>query len=83
MRSQEELHLKISRLIDAGRLPGVRQRHHISAGTGEGSPCDVCGRLITRDAVQYDVEYAVQDEARSARVHVDCYDAWRESVSEI
>jgi hypothetical protein len=54
------------------------------AGSGTGKQCDFCGKAITIDDVQYDLE--VEDSApvadrspraRTLSFHRGCYDPWR------
>lgn len=45
------------------------------ARRGTGRPCDVCGRAITRDTVEREVEGP--GDARGV-AHEDCYKIWRD-----
>lgn len=56
------------------------------AGRGTGQPCDLCGKVIPPEEVQYDLEVA--DRSSDANVstgrifsfHLGCYDTWRARV---
>ena len=53
------------------------------AGSGTGKQCDLCGKAIGVDDVQYDLEVAESAPAgekprsRTLSFHLGCYDPWR------
>jgi hypothetical protein len=56
------------------------------AGRGSGKPCEFCGKAISADDVQYDLEVteervtaAQTSRGRILSFHLPCYDRWRAS----
>jgi hypothetical protein len=54
------------------------------AGSGTGKQCDFCGKAISVDDVQYDLEIAESppspdktSRSRTLSFHLGCYDPWR------
>ena len=52
------------------------------AGSGTGKQCDFCGKAISVDDVQYDLEVAEtapggEKRSRTLSFHLGCYDPWR------
>lgn len=68
----------VRQAIQTGKLPR-RRPERTWGGTGSGCPCAVCGRPVTRDEVEIELEFAGGDDGRSEgglRVHVSCLSAW-------
>jgi hypothetical protein len=71
-------------LKETGSPPHGLALERVWAGTGTGKPCELCGKSIPADAVQYDLEVAeaavAATSASRSRVlsfHLNCYDRWR------
>jgi hypothetical protein len=47
---------------------------HFLAGHGQGSYCAECGSVITRQDLQYEIEWA--EPVRTLRMHARCYEMW-------
>ena len=67
LRQSVRERLAAGRLFPAGSLSVARR--------GTGRPCDVCGRVITHDTVERELDGP--GEARGL-AHEDCYKVWRE-----
>jgi hypothetical protein len=70
-----ELHARIRRCIDEGRLP-VFLPDCISAGYGSGSKCHACDQPIAPSEIEYDVQDPRNATAR-LRLHLGCYVLWQ------
>ncbi|HEY3784148.1 MAG TPA: hypothetical protein VGL55_02580 [Steroidobacteraceae bacterium] len=66
-----ELRRQVRGLINAGQL-GVTVRGGIFGGCGSDCPCAVCGVMIPRDELEYEIQYP----AGARHFHVACYMAW-------
>jgi hypothetical protein len=71
----------LKELIHARILAGQVSRygqHRIFVGKGDGKPCAVCERVISRWETQYDIELRVDPRAAmELPMHQQCYDFWR------
>ena len=70
-----ELHARIRRLIDDGRLP-LLLPDKISAGYGSGSRCHGCDQPVTLAQVEYTVEDH-RDTTVQLKLHLGCYVLWQ------
>jgi hypothetical protein len=78
----EELHFDeqalleaVRRLVAEGHLPCVRQ-DHTWAGKGTGLDCLVCGRPITSQQVEFELQFATQPTRFVVRMHRQCLAIW-------
>jgi len=74
---QNELRARARELISAGRLP---RQHPIRIWGGNGSgdqTCSLCDRVISREEVEYELEYSVDSAVRMMRFHFICHAAWQ------
>jgi hypothetical protein len=74
-----KLRARIHHLIEQGSLPVMRPER-IAAGYGLGKKCDGCGRPITRDQIEYEIDdrrYGVPLE-----LHLECYVLWQLDCAE-
>jgi hypothetical protein len=69
----EALRLSVRERLAGGRLFPAGSLSVARRGTGR--PCDVCGRVITHDTVERELDGP--GEARGL-AHEDCYKVWRE-----
>jgi hypothetical protein len=46
------------------------------AGSGSGATCNLCGRSISVHEIEYEIELAPSEGARSLHFHFRCYRAW-------
>jgi hypothetical protein len=70
-----ELHARICRCIDEGRLP-VHLAETISMGCGLGSTCDGCGQPLTPSEIEYNVADP-RDATAGLSLHLGCYVIWQ------
>jgi len=70
-----ELHARIRRLLDEGRLPLVLP-NKISVGYGSGSKCHGCDRPVAIAQVEYTVEDH-GDGTLQLKLHLGCYVLWQ------
>lgn len=64
-------------LVRSGALP-CKQQERTWAGRGLGFECSLCGQLIRRDQVEYELQFASDGEQkpRLHRFHVACVPIW-------
>lgn len=74
------LRAKVNFLLREGALPSLAADLRIYGGPGDGSLCDICDEEITPGEVQYDVEQRPPDRRRTLHLHLNCHQAWLESV---
>jgi hypothetical protein len=67
-----ELRQRIAGHLDARRLPLILP-NQIAAAYGKGQRCAVCGSLVTRAQV----EYEVQGFGRALSMHFECHVLWQ------
>lgn len=48
------------------------------AGQGTGHKCNLCGRPIEPDEIEYEVELAPADSGKHLRFHFRCQQLWEE-----
>jgi hypothetical protein len=53
---------------------------HFFAGHGHGAFCNECGGAITRNDLEYQIEWA--EPVRTLRMHARCYEIWHAERSE-
>jgi hypothetical protein len=64
--------------IEAGKLPR-RSADRTWGGPGVGAPCSVCDQPVTRDQMEFEVQFVNQGTAPGLdvyHVHVRCFAAW-------
>jgi len=69
-----DLRRRVRELIQAGSLP-AKKTQEIAAGYGSGRICAACGKPVTAEQVEYDVE----DSRTSGRLqfHLGCHAVWQ------
>jgi hypothetical protein len=72
------LRAKARELIRAGKLPD-RRPDRSWGGPGVGAPCVVCGEAVTKDQLEFEIQFA-HDGGNPGldkfHIHVRCYAAW-------
>jgi hypothetical protein len=68
---------------ESPRSRAMTSATRVWAGQGTGQPCRLCGKPISPDDVQYDLEISEGAEGGEKRVrtlsfHLPCYDRWRD-----
>ena len=64
--------------IQTGRLPS-RAPDRTWGGPGVGAECSVCGRPVTKDELEFQIEFAhdgARPELDRHHVHIRCFAAW-------
>ena len=64
--------------IREGRLP-TRTPDRTWGGPGIGAPCAVCDLPVPRDGIQFEIQFAIHENAPHFdvyHVHTGCYAAW-------
>lgn len=75
--NDDELRQAIRDSLAAGRLPRRRPPAKILASRSNGAVCDGCGRRIEPATIEYEVDVT----ARFVRLHVRCFDIWRDELT--
>jgi hypothetical protein len=65
---------EIENLIRERSLLPSPKRHQLLGGMGEGKSCSACGKPITPQQVQCDVDLGI--DAAPLALHISCYGAW-------
>jgi hypothetical protein len=64
--------------VRSGRLPD-RSAERTWAGRGCGAPCEICGRSVSADELEYELEFVSREDGKEpARYHLHngCFWAW-------
>jgi hypothetical protein len=79
MSDDSALREKAREAILSGRLPS-RRPDRLWGGPASGEhDCVICGKLLSRDEVQYDLQYSAEGTPSGSvdlPVHLRCFDAW-------
>ncbi len=78
MLDESTLRAKAREVIRAGKLPN-RRPDRTWGGPGVGAPCAVCGEAVTKDQLEFEIEFAREadyPELDEFHVHVRCFAAW-------
>lgn len=72
-----ELRDRARALVRSGALPRVQQER-TWAGRGLGSECALCGERITREDVEYELEFVLDggEKPHVYRFHASCLPVW-------
>ena len=65
-------------VIRAGKLPS-RTPDRTWGGPGVGAPCSVCDHPVTRDQLEFEIQFAHNGDTPGLdkfHVHVRCFAAW-------
>jgi hypothetical protein len=78
MPDEKMLREKARAVVQAGKLPS-RRPDRTWGGAGVGAPCSVCELLITKDEMEFQIEFA-RDGGNPGvdkfHVHIGCFAAW-------
>ncbi len=72
------LRAKAREAIRTGKLPS-RRADRTWGGPGVGAPCTVCGEAVTKDQLEFEVQFARDGDNPGPdkfHVHVRCFAAW-------
>ena len=61
--------------IQAGKIPG-RSPDRMWGGPGVGAACAVCDLSITRDQLEFEIEFQRLGGLDTFHVHIRCFAAW-------
>jgi hypothetical protein len=64
--------------IQSGKLPS-HAPHRTWGGPGVGAECSVCGRPVTRDELEFEIQFehdGAQPGLDRFHVHIRCFAAW-------
>ena len=82
MPDETVLRAKAREVIRTGKLPS-RPPDHTWGGTGAGAPCPVCGETVTKDQLEFEIEFARDGDDwsfhRVQRVHLRMTLWWHRS----
>jgi hypothetical protein len=69
---------KVREVLKAGKLPN-RRPDRTWGGPGVGAPCTVCDLPVTKDELEFEIEFAHDGDHPGLdkyHVHVRCFAAW-------
>jgi hypothetical protein len=78
MSDESTLQEKVREAIRAGRLPN-RRPEQLWGGRGDGSECTICGKPVTPDEVEFELEFDRRVGPEGPEVHHlhnRCFAAW-------
>ena len=78
MPDETVLRAKAREVIRAGKLPD-RRPDRSWGGPGVGAPCVVCGEAVTKDHLEFEVQFARDGDNPGLdkfHIHVRCFAAW-------
>ena len=78
MPDEALLREKAVEAVRNGKLP-ARQADRTWGGPGVGAPCAVCGLPVTKDQMEFEIEFAHDGSSPGLdkfHVHVRCFAAW-------
>ena len=78
MPDEALLRAKAREAVRTGKLPS-RRPDRTWGGPGVGAACAVCGEAVTKDQLEFEVEFAHDGDSPGLdkfHVHVRCFAAW-------
>jgi hypothetical protein len=75
---EQALRAKVREVLQAGKLPN-RRPDRTWGGPGVGAPCPVCDLPVTRDQMEFEIEFARNGDSPGLdklHVHIRCFAAW-------
>jgi hypothetical protein len=79
MPDEPFLREKAREAIRTGKLP-IRPPDRTWGGPGVGAPCTICGLPVTKDQLEFEIEFTRRDTIDRGldkfHVHVRCFAAW-------
>lgn len=78
MSDESALRQKAREAIHGGQIPGIPPER-TWGGPGGGSRCAICGLVVKRDEMEFELEFAgadVDSAPMSYHVHIRCFAAW-------
>ncbi len=73
---------RILEALRSGKLPH-RSPDRISGGLGAGGSCAICGRTVSADELELQLEFATGERSDCHTVHLACYSAWKARRQEL
>ena len=83
MSDEATLRGRAREAIEAGRLP-QRRPDRIWGGPGGGADCAICGARVTRDEVDFEIEFFRDGRDHGIdrhHVHIRCLAAWETELA--
>jgi|SRR5437667_4501766 len=78
MPDESILREKAREAVRTGKLPD-RRPDRTWGGPGVGAPCSVCGRPVSRDELEFEIQFAHDGDNPGLdkfHVHIRCFAAW-------
>ena len=78
MPDESALRAKAREVIRTGKLPN-RRPDRTWGGPGVGAPCRVCGEPVTKDQLEFEVQFAFDGSEPGLdkfHIHARCFAAW-------
>ena len=74
---EESLRARVHVVIEQGKLPS-RRPDRTWGGPGVGAPCTICERSVTREQMEFEIEFARTDPPGLDKYHVHtrCFAVW-------
>jgi hypothetical protein len=76
MPDESVLREKARAAVQSGKIPALIARGEIR---GSGAPCAICGVPVTKDEMEFEIQFAHDDTPglEEFRVHLRCFVAWK------
>jgi hypothetical protein len=81
--AETQLRTRARALIQGGQLPALSDGH-VWGGPGSEKPCCLCGAVITRAEIEYEIADPADPEGgqdRRFQFHLWCHSAWQEECA--
>lgn len=77
MPDEANLRAKAREVIRDGKLP-ARRPDRTWGGPGVGAPCTICGERVTKDQLEFEIQFTVDGGGGLDKfhVHIRCFAAW-------
>jgi hypothetical protein len=75
MPDESALRDKARHAVRDGKLPS-RAPDRVWGGPGVGAPCSVCQQAVTKDEMEFEVQFARDNDLDKFHLHRRCFAAW-------